>query len=391
MSTKGMANSALSLAFPVYGALNAVTGGWLGDSVFGVQPSANPYGPEADIGTAGWLGTHGFANKGFAEGYAIPDLQNFAVGQPSFGQLDTNPSSPGFMGPPESAPALDFSGQLDTNPASPGFMGPPESAPSLSFGDSGSMSSTASANTDGSDYGGYDGSYGDADGGLITANGTSRAFPGIQTHYADGGQIPLLSMGYANGGILQQGGTPSQGSVTQQVNQIMRNPRMRNALMQTVQQVMASGEVTPDEVTTMARVAEAAMYNPELYPQLRAFVAEQGMTPLPPSYDPSVVMRIMAFARMMQEMQPATQPGQVPDVQQAQMQPPMNGMARGGYLQGPGTGRSDSINTVNESTGNPVSVANGEYVIPEHVVRAKGREFFDNLLRRYADMPKEGV
>ena len=58
-------------------------------------------------------------------------------------------------------------------------------------------------------------------------------------------------------------------------------------------------------------------------------------------------------------------------------------------IHGPGTGRSDSIGTVNETTGEPVRVANGEYIIPEHVVRVKGREFFDNLLRRYADVPKE--
>jgi hypothetical protein len=64
-------------------------------------------------------------------------------------------------------------------------------------------------------------------------------------------------------------------------------------------------------------------------------------------------------------------------------------MNRGGMIRGPGTGRSDSIGTVNESTGEPVRVANGEYIIPEHVVRAKGQEFFDNLLRRYADVPKE--
>jgi hypothetical protein len=63
-------------------------------------------------------------------------------------------------------------------------------------------------------------------------------------------------------------------------------------------------------------------------------------------------------------------------------------MRDGGMLHGPGTGRSDSIGTVNSSTGQPVKVANGEYVIPAHVVKAKGREFFDNLLRRYVDVPK---
>jgi len=65
-------------------------------------------------------------------------------------------------------------------------------------------------------------------------------------------------------------------------------------------------------------------------------------------------------------------------------------MANGGFLQGPGTGRSDSIGTINESSGQPVKVANGEYVIPKHVVDAKGRDFFDSLLRRYSEVPKVG-
>jgi len=127
------------------------------------------------------------------------------------------------------------------------------------------------------------------------------------------------------------------------------------------------------------------MFNPELYPQLRAFVAEQGMTPLPPAYDPRVITRVFASSKALQEETPA---GQVPNTDQAQVQSPTPGEGNGGYLQGPGTGRSDSIGTVNETTGQPVKVANGEYVVPAHVVRAKGREFFDNLLRRYSDVPK---
>jgi hypothetical protein len=166
---------------------------------------------------------------------------------------------------------------------------------------------------------------------------------------------------------------------------MLRDPRARQTLLARPQQLMASGELTPDEVTTMGRVAEAALFSPELYPQLRQFVVQQGMTPLPAAFDPSVVMRIMAISRGLQQATPA---GQVPGTDQAQMQRPVPGEGNGGYLQGPGTGRSDSIGTVNETTGEPVKVANGEYVIPAHIVRAKGREFFDNLLRRYSDVPK---
>lgn len=236
-----------------------------------------------------------------------------------------------------------------------------------------------------------------ADGGMATSDGFER--PGLPERYADGGVVgsgaPLLAMGFAEGGMVPMGrmgamsGQPNSAQVMQQVNQILRNPQMKQRLVGRAQQLMATGELTPDEVMTMARVAEAAMFNPQLYPQLRQFVAEQGLSPLPPSYDPSVIVRIMAIAKALQEAQPATPPGQVPPTQQASMESPVPGMANGGYLRGPGNGRSDSIGTVNESSGQPVKVANGEYVIPEHVVRAKGREFFDNLLRRYADVPKE--
>jgi hypothetical protein len=63
-------------------------------------------------------------------------------------------------------------------------------------------------------------------------------------------------------------------------------------------------------------------------------------------------------------------------------------LARGGMIQGPGTGTSDSVPAQNTSDGSAVKVSNGEYVIPARVVAAKGRDFFDGLVRKYADVPK---
>jgi len=224
--------------------------------------------------------------------------------------------------------------------------------------------------------------------------------------YADGGPImpggPLLAMGFENGGPVTGAGNQGAASpqmINMRVNQIVRDPQFQQAVIGKMQQLMTSGQLTPQEVTMMGQIAEASMQNPALYPKLRAFVAEQGMSPLPPAFDPSVIMKVLAISRVLQESgagqaapgggQP-TPPGQVPPTSQAQMQNP-NGMANGGFLQGPGTGRSDSIGTVNESSGQPVKVANGEYVIPEHIVRAKGRDFFDKMLRQYADVPKAGA
>lgn len=249
-----------------------------------------------------------------------------------------------------------------------------------------------------------------ADGGMI---GDRPA--GIDTTgYMNGGQVrggtPLLAMGFADGGMMGApgapgglGGQPDPAQMETQVNQLLRDPGVRNQIVARAQTLMQTGQLTPQEVQTMGQIAQAAMYNPALYPQLRAFALQQGMSALPPSYDPSAVMKILAVAKALgggaggapggmpgaapgMEGQ-ATPPGQVPPTDQAMMTPPA-GMRDGGMLHGPGHGRSDSIGTVNESTGEPVKVANGEYVIPAHVVKAKGREFFDNLLRRYADLPK---
>jgi hypothetical protein len=237
----------------------------------------------------------------------------------------------------------------------------------------------------------YDGGGSDsfANGGIVGLSGP---------RYADGGAVgPLLQMGFADGGTV--GSTPSPEMVNQQVSQILRNPQMRQRIVAGAQQLMQTGELTPQEVNTMGQIAEASMQNPALYPKLRQFVAQQGLSPLPPSYDPSVIVKILAISRALTQTggntaapggPGMTPPGQVPPTEQAQMQNPA-GMANGGFLQGPGTGRSDSIGTVNESTGQPVRVANGEYVIPEHVVRAKGRDFFDKMLRQYADVPKQGA
>ena len=59
-----------------------------------------------------------------------------------------------------------------------------------------------------------------------------------------------------------------------------------------------------------------------------------------------------------------------------------------GLIRGPGTGISDSIPAHHTDTGRQLNVSNGEYIVPEDVVKAKGVEFFDKLLAKY-HMPAE--
>lgn len=62
--------------------------------------------------------------------------------------------------------------------------------------------------------------------------------------------------------------------------------------------------------------------------------------------------------------------------------------ALGRPLEGPGTGRSDSIPATINGT-QPAALSDGEFVIPAHVVKAKGTEFFEKLLAQYAGGAKE--
>jgi hypothetical protein len=278
------------------------------------------------------------------------------------------------------------------NPDAPGTVSAMDSVNQFtnSWNNRGQGGGWGGGDTNNSAGGGFGGSSSEtrgfaADGGMATDEGFLP--PGMPMEAAGPGAGDLMGMGYGGANQMQmgvqQGSGPDERTVQARVQQIMRDPRAVQALVARPMALMQSGELTPDEVMLLGRVAEAAMFNPDLYPQLRQFVAQQGMTPLPPTFDPSVITNIMVIAKTLQAQMPATPAGAVPPTGQAQVEQPVPGFGNGGMIHGPGTGRSDSVGTINESSGAPVKVANEEYIIPAHVVRAKGRDFFDNLLRRY--------
>lgn len=61
----------------------------------------------------------------------------------------------------------------------------------------------------------------------------------------------------------------------------------------------------------------------------------------------------------------------------------MGGMADGGKVEGPGTGTSDEVPSVNTDTGQRIQLSNGEYVISADTVRAMGTKFFDRLQEKH--------
>lgn len=59
--------------------------------------------------------------------------------------------------------------------------------------------------------------------------------------------------------------------------------------------------------------------------------------------------------------------------------PDLNQDGQGGQIHGPGTGTSDSVQAINTSTGAPVHLSNGEYIIKAERVRELGKDFFDSI------------
>lgn len=390
----GGAGGAALTGSPLGAQLGAALGGKALQGEQSMYSSGNPFDP-ARSNARSYAGT--LLENGVPSGAAGVDMVKSARDADVLGAFLADQ---GIIPFGQSPYAAEVAANTPANPngvggygASAGLNGPPSEAAAAAqagaFADSLGGYAAGGTGGVGGDTGGIDPGGYYADGGQVL----DRPVGLTASRFADGGAVdqPLLAMGFAQGGPLS--GRPDPAAMNTQVNQLLRNPEVRNQLIARAQTLVQTGQLTPQEVQTLGQVAEAAMHNPQLYPQLRAFVAQQGMTPLPPEYDPTVIMKILAVARALQtgaqqpgampQDQGSTPPGQVPPTDVAAMHPPA-GMNRGGFITGPGTGRSDSIGTVNESTGNPVKVANEEYVIPAHVVRAKGRDFFDNLLRRYS-------
>lgn len=165
------------------------------------------------------------------------------------------------------------------------------------------------------------------------------------------------------------------------------NPQVIQQLQQVIMQALQSGQLTEQDLNMAVQLAKAAAQNPQLYPRLRQLAIQRGLATeadLPPQYDQGIVFALLLAGEAVQRMM-GNQP-----VPQGEMQSFRNGGAvtPGAYAAGGGvatgsptgdqTGRADDI---------PIRVSGGEYVIPKHVVMAKGTEFFDKLLAKYDNDP----
>ena len=210
---------------------------------------------------------------------------------------------------------------------------------------------------------------------------------------AGGGGGPVLSAfgqpGYADGGMVGPGGMPMpQQPMPQQ--QMGGQPGMAQPAaggqQVTEADIQQFVQQNPQAVQQIAgQLAQVALNNPDMYPQMRQFAIQQGlMAPeeIPEQFDPGLLAIVLIAARSLEgagAMGGTNGMGgadEMPSYADGGLVKPGDNASGGGKVRGPGTSTSDSI---------PIRVSTGEYVIPAHVVSAKGREFFDKMLDSYRE------
>ena len=209
-------------------------------------------------------------------------------------------------------------------------------------------------------------------------------YAGLYTHdqgddpgYANGGQIGMAP-NHPQLGAAQNGGDDPQMDLRKINQYIQADPGATPKVAAAIHEALQSGEVTPQQLHQVIQLATACFRNPALWPNVRAFAIKSGICgpdDLPEQYDKGLVAAILTASR-------AAESSSAP-AQQPQGGQPVQALANSGMIQGPGTGTSDSVNATNTSNGEAVKVSNGEYVVPADVVQAKGKDFFDAMVRKY--------
>ncbi len=187
---------------------------------------------------------------------------------------------------------------------------------------------------------------------------------------------------FQEGGMVGPGGMPIQDGMPQPMNRApMTAEEMDGQMAQTVQndpqriQVLATelqnaiqtGELQADQVNMGLQLAQSAVQDPNLYPQLREFAITNGLAEqadLPMEYDEGLIFMIILACKLALGMP-------VPGMGQP-MQQGMPSMRAGGAL---------PEESPNPGGGIPIMAHEGEYVIPKEVVARKGTEFFDKLIQ----------
>jgi cell division septum initiation protein DivIVA len=209
-------------------------------------------------------------------------------------------------------------------------------------------------------------------GGISTAGMAPAMAPMVPAFQMGGmvgpGGMPMMGgapMGGAPGlappGAISQSLSPEQ--IPMEVQRfVQQNPQQVQQMVAALQQLIQSGGVTVEELNMMIQMAQAAAQNPALYPQLRQIAIQRGLAgpeEISEQFDSGLIFTLLLMGAALQSG--GMMPGQMPSLK------------KGGMLSKKESDDEAVIAQLHE----------GEYVIPAHIVRAKGTEFFDKMLSSY--------
>lgn len=148
---------------------------------------------------------------------------------------------------------------------------------------------------------------------------------------------------------------------------VQQHPQQIQQLRAQIQQILQSGELSIEDLNMIVQMARVAATNPAMYPQLRQIAIQRDLVDpneLSEQFDSGIVFILVLIGEIMQSG------GQMPQGT------PMPSFQAGG-----------KVPERNASRPVVAQVHEGEYVIPAHIVRAKGTEFFDKMLQAH-EKPK---
>jgi hypothetical protein len=185
------------------------------------------------------------------------------------------------------------------------------------------------------------------------------------TSYAMGGQVGPggAPVGVAPQGVGLQGPGQAQGGAPMDAKTIemhiqkfiQENPGEVEKIKWVVMEAIKRGELTQEELNTAVQLATVAVQNPAMYPQVVQFAIQQGIVEpgdLDAEYDQGLAIALLLAAKAAQS-------------------------EMGGNFMGGGEIMSGSTPTADDVN---INVSKGEFVIPAHVVTAKGTDFFNKMI-----------
>lgn len=196
------------------------------------------------------------------------------------------------------------------------------------------------------------------------------AVPTMQT----GGPVPSPQLGGPTVGLQpqQNAGPMDPNMANAQLDEALKkNPELVARIRAAIEAGLQTGELNTQDLNMISQMATAVMQNPSLYPQMRQAAIQRGLATeedLPPQYDEGLVMVLMLVAKSLEY-----------DVQ---FEGQGNSMPEGGMLKGPSHAQGG---IPVKAGGGLTEMEGGEFVIPKHIVKAKGTEFFDKMIKQYEE------